>query len=508
MNGPDRPLPRPLAILVPVLIAGVVLAFYWCMARGMVLAAVLVALLPLAALLFSRLNTVFALLIVLAGADLYIPGFASELTLLDFFGLALLLILAFYASFTGKARPAGQALHPILILLFFAVMGLTIAVRGFGFRQLGGGKIGGMSYVRLFTVLGLYLVAGPVYLTPRQWRLALLSYCFVALLPAVADMTYVFSGGKFFQLYQVVKPSPTVLSTLDVLRSGQGILRLKRLPGVDVVLLSLLLFRWRGPGKMPIILLTFLGIFLAGLTGFRLRLISIMLFVGVFVFVSAKNRRILTVVKFVGAVLALLLVAAIFASRLPVAVNRAMSWIPFLDVSREAEISAYGTTAWRLRLWQQMIDIAPHYLLVGRGFAFSPYDLSEVMPFVGIDRYDLAVALATHNYHNGPLGLLLDLGVAGLVVGMLVLIIPAFGVYRATREPWHDQRLALCYRLLLAKFAALLAVFVLIYGDTRLMPREMLLLLLFLERLRASDTRLAEAQASIAGDAATGKPKP
>jgi hypothetical protein len=491
-------------IVTPLLVLGTVILFFRAMAAGNILLMSIVLAAPFVMMLIGRMDICFMALIMLTGADLYLPGFPTEFTLLDMFSVGLLVLLLVQHLLRHETRTETHVPLP-LVFGFFIVLGVTIGMRGLGFRQLGSSLVGGMTYVRLASALVLYLLAAPLKLTAQQWKVALIGYCAIALLPAAADILYVFSHGRLSYLYVLVKPTGSVVAMLDVLESGQGIFRLKRLPGDELLLLALLVFAWRGQSKMAVGVLACAGLLLAGFTGHRLKIIMIIMFAGIFVFVSQKGRRWSLVVKYAAVVFAVVGVAALFASQLPLAMQRALSWIPFIDVSSEAELSAYGTTRWRLALWQRMLEMLPEYLFVGRGFAFDPTHLFGIY-YPGRDPYHISWALTSHNYHNGPLGLLLDLGIFGMLLPLGILFAAGWRNLKATEYAWHDPDLSRIHKLVFAKYATLCLVFVFIYGDARMMLRELFLFALFLNQIVESDRMLA--QEPVIAEAAAAAPPP
>jgi hypothetical protein len=369
------------------------------------------------------------------------------------------------------------------ILTFLAVLVLTAAHRGLGFMQLGGAQIGGMSYVRLFIPLMLYIFAPYLSMDARKWKIALIGYCLIGLLPAIADMAFIFSGGAIHHIYHFVRPTGKVLTSLDALTMGSGIFRLRRLPHFELLLMGLILFRWQGASRILVTGMGLASLLLAGLTGFRLRIVELGLFVAALGYIGAGRRRAILVIKIAAVALVLLLVLALVTPHLPLAVQRSLSWLPFSGISHVATESAGATSQWRLHLWHAMLDMLPKYWLVGRGFAFGEAHVAEAWFLAGIDPHKVAYAIATHNYHNGPLGILIDLGILGLLVLSVIIILTLLHNYRACRQVWHDKALQWYHRLLLARYASLCLVWFGIYGDVRLMLHEMLMLMVIMDRL-------------------------
>jgi hypothetical protein len=74
-------------------------------------------------------------------------------------------------------------------------------------------------------------------------------------------------------------------------------------------------------------------------------------------------------------------------------------------------------------------------------------------------------AIITHNYHSGPLSLLIDLGVPGFVTGSLLAVGGLVKQWRRLSMPWVTPPLARLHAVLLASYAVELVRFFIIGGD-------------------------------------------
>jgi len=490
------PAPPPLAIIAPMLVVATVVAFYFAFSAANLLAIVLIVLAPVVFVLLGNIGACLMTLLVLTGATLYVPGFPSEFTLLDLF-LVCVVVLLLGHQCARKSSNERRMVPPVLVFAMFALLLLTMCLRGLGFQELGGSRMGGMTYVRILFALLLYLLPKPVVLTTRQWRAALIGYCLIAFVPPLVDLTFIISGGRIYHFYYLVRPQGGVPEALNVLESGEGIFRVKRLPGSEVLLLALVLFPWRRGFKILICCTGLLAILFAGLTGYRLRLLDLMLFVGILLFMVSRHGRIRLALKLAAGGASAFLLLLLVASDLPLPIQRTISWVPFVDVSYEATASALATTRWRLELWREMLRMLPDYWLIGRGFAFEESVSTAVQTLVGLDRHHVGWALMTHNYHNGPLGLLLDLGVFGLGLVLAIVVVVTLRYHRLTQQEWQDPYLAWLQKLLFAKFAASVFVFLFIYGDMRNTLPGLLIAMTFLECMTDSLRRGRDAKTAL-----------
>ncbi|MCX7888078.1 MAG: O-antigen ligase family protein, partial [Verrucomicrobiae bacterium] len=124
-------------------------------------------------------------------------------------------------------------------------------------------------------------------------------------------------------------------------------------------------------------------------------------------------------------------VAAVsFASKLPPTVQRTLSFLP-LDIDPVIRMNADYSTEWRLQMWQSLLPTVPKYLLVGKGYAIDPTELSRAQ--YGSPGETAMGAMIAGDYHNGPLTLLVPLGIWGAIAFFWFLA-------AAFRVLWNNYR--------------------------------------------------------------------
>jgi O-antigen ligase len=165
-------------------------------------------------------------------------------------------------------------------------------------------------------------------------------------------------------------------------------------------------------------------------------------------------------------VLATLLVGVLtvpFVDRLPVSVQRTLSFLP-LNVDRIARLDAQATVEWRLEMWRIVWAEVPRYLWLGKGYAMSPSD--QYLADAGVRRgiYEQTEpALVMGNYHSGPLTLLIPFGIWG-ALGFVWFSLAALRVlYRNYR--YGDPALRTVNTFLFAYMITRLGTFYTVYGD-------------------------------------------
>ena len=84
-------------------------------------------------------------------------------------------------------------------------------------------------------------------------------------------------------------------------------------------------------------------------------------------------------------VILLLFAAAVvlpFSDRLPLNVQRTLSVLP-VPIDPVARMSAQTSSQWRIEMWKHLLPQVPQYLLLGKGYAFNPNDISMIRTLGG-----------------------------------------------------------------------------------------------------------------------------
>jgi hypothetical protein len=118
------------------------------------------------------------------------------------------------------------------------------------------------------------------------------------------------------------------------------------------------------------------------------------------------------------------------ASNLPPTVQRALSFLP-LDIDPAIRMSAESSTQWRVQMWQAILPSVPKYLLLGKGYAIDPTELARAQ--YGSGGETALGAMIAGDYHNGPLTLLVPLGIWGMIAFVWFLL-------AAWRVLWNNYR--------------------------------------------------------------------
>jgi hypothetical protein len=356
------------------------------------------------------------------------------------------------------------------MVCFGVVLIATILVRGAGFRVLGSGTWGGMFYVQLFICMLLVIALPQAGIPVRLWPRAIFLMACFSLLPLIAD-TLILMGANPGMVWRVVQGSLQIGASLQAdVQVQQGVVRYFS-AGIagQLLLVGFLalinvnkLFTVRGIWLLPLPLI-FLA--LTFFSGFRLSILSFCLTALVIVYLQRGFT-------FARLFLALLLAVVAWyvlvqtSAYLPPGAQRALSWVPGADIPEYVRSDATGTIDWRLELWREGIKTLPDYWLVGKGYAFSE---KEAIGVTGANQAtdQIAWALVTSSYHNGPLSLLIGLGVFGLLIGVALMIAVCLRHLRALRQPWHHPALRQCHQAIYALLLVNVIIFFTIYGDVQ-----------------------------------------
>jgi len=394
----------------------------------------------------------------------FLPGFLPAWVPLVF---ASILLVVFQRCLDSRVNffPPGGVAWALMGLV--AVIVMTALIRGgVGLRAMGSESMGSKKYV--FTLLGIatyfVLVTRPV---PRKYALAYMAIFLLSSFTTILSHLVYFAGGKFFWLYQFIDSAPAygqAAAEWDV--QGQTMVRSLPLMGTANAVIAFMLtwfglkgwLQLRKPWRLFIVL-GCVGIGLFG--GFRSYLVGMGLLLGIAFFLEGLHRtRYLPIL--LAAVLIGLGTAAVFSEKLPLSVQRSLSFLP-IKIDAGVQLDAQGSLDWRLQMWEILQKQIPDYLVVGKGYAIDPTAM-QMSKFNSRFGYGIQAewAVLAGEYHNGPLSLLIPFGVAGVLAFVWFLIA---GVLRLRWFLRHgDPGLLTINRALCAMFVAKIIFFTFFFG--------------------------------------------
>ncbi len=347
------------------------------------------------------------------------------------------------------------------LLLMAAVVFFTGKLTGgFGLRSLGSDVMGGKKYAYIFVAIMGYFALTSQRIPSRKAWLYVVLFFLPGCLSAIGDLSGILPSSFDF-IFSVFPPN--VFSF-----GAQGMDVALRFGGVSHLagtLFTIMLARYglRGiflSGKLwrPSVFLLCVFFSLAG--GFRNILIGILLLVGVLFFLEGLQRTKLLPVFVLGGILTLM-VSIPFAGKLPYAFQRTLSFLP-VKVSAEARQDADASELWRIQIWKAVLPQVPGYLLLGKGYALSQSDYADMTGhFRAVDAADEGSAIAG-DYHNGPLSVIIPLGIWGAIAFLWLIIGGGRVLYNNYR--YGDPALQTVNTLLLAMFITQTFSFFVIFG--------------------------------------------
>jgi hypothetical protein len=358
-------------------------------------------------------------------------------------------------------------------LLFLAIVVLVTAqlTGGIGLYVFGGGGggIGGKRYIWLLSAILGYFAFTAKRIPPRKVVL----YVALFLLGGAAAMASnlaAMAGKPLYFLLLVFPPDLEMLSEVneDLIQPLAGIGRMGGPAFAGSAVFSVLLAVYGVRGVLDLgqrwgwlRLLIFTGSIIAGLFGgFRSILIGYFLvFALVFWFEGLMRSRLLFAVLLLGIFSAT--IAIPFTSKLPLSVQRTISFIPFIEIDPFAASDAQGSTEWRLGMWKAVLPEVPQYLLVGKGYSINAMQLEMLNTIRSSDSTEGAIL--SGDYHNGPLSVIIPFGIAG-VVAFLWFTVAATRVLYQNYKFGHPAFKRI-NTFLLASFVAKIIFFLFIFGS-------------------------------------------
>lgn len=368
-----------------------------------------------------------------------------------------------------------------LVFLTFVILMTAQLTGGIGIRALGSeGAIGGKRYIFLLAaIIGYFALTS--YRIPPQKAGLYVSLFFLGGLTALVgsfgpwipnELRIIFAFFPVESLATRAEAEAQAFSRLGgVALAGMSVLFLifARHGMAGLFHLSK---RWRflpfqfkgGFGiNQPWRLLLLPAIFWAVMMGgYRLHLLTLgLLFVLLFYLEGLHKTRLLPVVILAGIMMAA--VSLPFVDKMPLTIQRSLSFLP-VNVSPLVRQSADSTTEWRLQIWREVIPTIPQYLLIGKGYSMDAKEMESVDDMNNFRRGvgDESAKLAG-DYHNGPLSVIIPLGIFG-VIGFLWFLIASFRVL-LNNYRYGEASLRLINTFLLAYFCTRVIIFFAIFGS-------------------------------------------
>ncbi len=377
----------------------------------------------------------------------------------------------FFAVLNRSINSENKFAHvPSLTLplaVFAGVVVITAAMTGgVGLKIAGGSVVGGRHYFYILSAIVGFFALSSRTISPKQ------AYWFIALfylpgLSAVFSQVATWIGPSASFVYRLF-PTTTETNLFDSLQSDAlGEMRITGMVAASACFFSWMLARYGIQGVFdltrPWRLVLFLGGIAVGfLGGFRSHLILVTLtFVILFIVERLWRTRVMLIVAVMAVLFSGVLLA--FIDKMPPTVQRCFSFLP-INVDPMIKIQAESSSQWRIDLWRTVLEEVPVYLFGGKGYGVSGQDI--YMAQHNYSRYGANAsyewAAVSGDYHNGPLSLLIPLGIYGLLGFLWLITAGALYLYRNYRYGLPELRTINAF--LFAYFTARAIFFFSIFG--------------------------------------------
>ena len=451
-----------IAISILAVVAVVFIAFYGFTTGGYFIHAALIGT-PVLLFLVNNPSLWLVLILGLIHSKLIFPGIPQGLQVVHVMmaGFTAMMIARNIIVKPDIGRPPTST---YFLYGFLLVLVVTIYLRGFGIRAFGGNTWGGMSYVKIFLAAGFLFVSRYIALNPRQIKAAILLMIATSLLPFLAQLIFLASKGRIYQQYMFVEAYVTgLLGALNAASTGTGIVRYHAIGSLAFTMLmaGFVLIKPTGMKRFGLVGLVLVCLFLSGLSGFRGQIINMVALVTLYTAFLAPEKAVYRLLLAGGLVVLGLVALYPFISYLPAPVQRALSFLPGADVRADILFDAKFSTEWRIRIWDMALAELPKYLVVGKGLAYDP---GETLTYTAM-RDSILSAYLAHNYHSGPLSLLLDTGVLGFAFAFLFMLFSTIEVWKSLRAFTKESVVRRFYLYMAAGYIYSTPAFFLIYGD-------------------------------------------
>ena len=204
------------------------------------------------------------------------------------------------------------------------------------------------------------------------------------------------------------------------------------------------------------------------LSGFRSGMIAWCLAIGLSTYMRGGLQQVLSLFAAAVAGIVMIVVVQTAGLQVPLAAQRALSFIPISWDSR-ASVDAKGSVDWRLDMWQLALT-SDRYIknkVLGDGFGFDPSELRAQATLTSF-RMDTSAGLQdffliTGGYHSGPVSTIRFVGVIGLFFFMILLFANVRYAWKIIREsaktPYFPLALFVCIPAIISPI-----IFIFVYG--------------------------------------------
>lgn len=323
--------------------------------------------------------------------------------------------------------PTLRLLHVPAVTWILIAFGLIVLVTaqmtgGVGVRSLGASVIGGKKYYLIWFAIAGYFALSIRPIVPEKAALLAILHFGSGVSAAVSTLAYV-AGPAAWVLYAVFPTDYAMHLVSKDYTMDFAAIGISRFSGFGVAGLALAPFffiRWGARGLLDWTRPWRMGLFLAVvafsmLGGFR----STLGMFGLLFVIQFFNEGLFRT-RFFPALLGFtfmgLIAAYLTAGSMPMAIQRSLSILPLVPVSKVAQSDAENSTKWRKDMWKELQpEIARHFWL-GKGYTASQstYRLEQEAYRMGLAQ-DYEMMILAGDYHSGWRSIIIPFGIWGLL---------------------------------------------------------------------------------------------
>lgn len=366
-----------------------------------------------------------------------------------------------------KVQPVWDKAVLVTFAILIAVIALTaLKSGGIGLRVLGSSMYGGRKYVAL---IGSFIGFLALTLQPLPRKFAQKDLTIFALAPAtsaVSNVAYMLGPAFYFLFLLFPVEMALTQAHADMSPLMGGIKRYSGFSNACTAISMFCLLRWgiKGtlqPNKPWRLGLLVFGFCLGMLSGFR-SAILIPVVVMIAQFFTEGLHKTKYALGLTGVIATSVTFLAVFSESLPLAAQRAISFLP-VRVDPVAAMDASNSLEWRVSIWKLVIKDVPGHLWFGRGYAIDPVDiyLAEESVKRGFQT-DYELSAKSGDYHSGPLSVLVPFGLIGTLALVLFVIAAMRTLYRNFK--YGDADLKNINTFLLSYFIGEVVYFIFFFG--------------------------------------------
>lgn len=395
----------------------------------------------------------------------------------------ILLIIYLFKSFFNSTNYKIIELKTIstILILFIIIIFVTVLFRGSGIQFLGSKTWGGFSYITIISHILFTFFISKTYLNQEELLKSFKYLTILSLLPVVVEILFYFGIKGDWNGF-----IPTVISS-EYYKEDLGLrFQSAEMTSKVLVLFAFLLYYSKGKlmSSTKIYGIIIFGFLMAGLSGHRISLISIIIFLGLLFLVKSKINKIKIFIYGTVFLLTFYTFIFIFVDYLPFPIQRSLSFLPFITVPQDVILDAVGSNEFRVMIWDIVLDEIKDNLLVGKGLTFSSDDYYWATE---TDIASIESFVITGNFHNGPLSLLIGFGFPGLILFILIFSISIFKLNNIRKCKWNNPILENYFIIFYCYYIVEVFIFIVIYGDLNKKLLFILILYAILKSIIISD---------------------